>query len=179
MGKTKYYAIRIEFQERGSLYFHLFIWIFNVPNMENEAAYTEFIEKTLNVQLPDHLNYPERFELVQTYLVHAHSGTCWKYNKNECRFSYGQYFTEKTIIAKPLDSKFSNDEKQEILKWTNTSPRQVESYIDNNLNSVKVNVIDPTKDNFTQSLSVKEILDELEFLRMIITEPCQCQKMKI
>ena len=147
--------------------------------MENEAAYIEFIEKTLNVQLPEHLNYPECFELVQTYLVHAHSGTCWKYNKNECHFSYGQYFTEKTIIAKPLDSKFSNDEKQEILKWTNTSPRQVESYIDNNLNSVKVNVIDPTKDNFTQSMSVKEILDELEFLSMIITEPCQCQKMKI
>ena len=55
----------------------------------------------------------------------------------------------------------------------------MESYIDNNLNSVKVNVIDPTKDNFTQSLSVKEILDELEFLRMIITKLCQYQKMKI
>ena len=147
--------------------------------MENEAAYIEFIEKTLNVQLPDHLNYPEFFELVQPYLVHAHSRACWKNNKNECRFSYGRYFTEKTIIAKTLYSKFSNDKKQEILKWRNTLPRQVESYIDNNLNSVKVNVIDPTKDNFTQSLSVKEILDELEFLRMIITKLCQYQKMKI
>ena len=62
------------------------------------------------------------------------------------------YFTEKTIIAKPLDSKFSYEDKQEILS-------QVKSYIDNN---AKVNVIDPTKDNFTQPLSVKEILDELE-----------------
>ena len=26
-----------------------------------------------------------------------------------------RYFTEKTIIAKPLDYKFSNEEKQEIL----------------------------------------------------------------
>ena len=74
-GENKYYAIRIEFQERASLHFHLFIWIFNAPNMENEAAYIEFIEKTLSVQLPDHLNYPEFFELVQTYLVHAHSRT--------------------------------------------------------------------------------------------------------
>ena len=31
-----------------------------------------------------------------------------------------------------------------------------------NLNPAEVNLIDPTKDNFTQPLSVKEILDELE-----------------
>ena len=55
----------------------------------------------------------------------------------ECRFSYGQYFTEKTIIAKPLDSEL-------------------------NLDSAKINVIGPTKDNFTQPLSIQEILDELE-----------------
>ena len=47
LGKTKYYAIRIEFQERGSPHVHLFIWIFNAPNIENEAAYIEFIEKTI------------------------------------------------------------------------------------------------------------------------------------
>ena len=38
----------------------------------------------------------------------------------------------------------------------------MKSYIDNNLNPMKVNVIDPSKDNFTQPLSVKEILDDLE-----------------
>ena len=45
LGKTKYYAIRIEFQERGSPHVHSFIWIFNAPNTENETAYIEFIEK--------------------------------------------------------------------------------------------------------------------------------------
>ena len=40
--------------------------------------------------------------------------------------------------------------------------REVKTYIDNNLNSTKVNVIDPTKDNITRSLGVKEILDELQ-----------------
>ena len=38
--------------------------------------------------------------------------------------------------------------------------KQVNSYIDNNPD--KVNVIDPIKDNFTQPLSIKEVLDELE-----------------
>ena len=53
------YAIRIEFQERGSPHVHTFIWIFNAPYIENEALYIEFIEKTINPQLPNHLNDPE------------------------------------------------------------------------------------------------------------------------
>ena len=144
LGKTKYYAIRIEFQERGSPHVHSFITIFNASNIENEAAYIELIEKTINAQLSGHLSNPELFELVRTYQVHTHSRTCWKYNKNEYRFSYGRYFTEKTIIAKPLDSKFSNEDKQEILQWRNALLSQVKSYIDNNLFPAKVNVIDPT-----------------------------------
>ena len=65
-------------------------------------------------------------------------------------------------MAKPVNSKFSNDKKQEILTWGNTFLRPVTSYIDNNLNLKKVNVIDLTKDNCHQLLSVKEILHELE-----------------
>ena len=68
---------------------------------------------------------------------------------------------EKTIIAKPHDSKLSNDKKEEVLTQRNTLLKLVKSYIDNNLNPAKVNVIDPPKDNFTQSLSVQEIIDEL------------------
>ena len=132
------------------------------PNIQNEADYIDFIEKTINAQLPNHLNDPELFELVKTYQVHLQSRTCWKYNKNECCFSYGRYFTEKTVIAKPLDSKFNKDEKHEVLAGRNTLLRQVKNYIDNNLNLAKVNVIDPTKGNYTQPLCISEILDELE-----------------
>ena len=56
---------------------------------KNEAPYTEFIEKTINAKLPNHLNSLELLELVETYQVHARSRTPWKYNKNECPFSYG------------------------------------------------------------------------------------------
>ena len=38
LGKTKYYPIRIEFKERGSPHVHSFIWIFNAPNIQNEAV---------------------------------------------------------------------------------------------------------------------------------------------
>ena len=68
---------------------HSFIWIFNAPNIQNEANYIDFIEKAINAQLPDHSSDPELFESDKTYQVHAHSRTCWKYNKNESRFLYG------------------------------------------------------------------------------------------
>ena len=55
--------------------------------------------------LPDHLNDPEVFDLFKAYQFHAHSRACWKYNHNKCDFSYGYYSTEKTTIAKPLESK--------------------------------------------------------------------------
>ena len=162
LSKPKYHAIRIEFQERDSPHVHLFILILNSPSIQNEATYFKFIEQTVIVQLPDPLNDPELFELVKTYQVHAHSRTCWKYNKYECRFSYGQFLTEKIAIAKPLHSELTNDENQEVLAWRKTLLKKVIKYTDDNLNPAKVNVIDPTKDNFTQPLSIEEILDELE-----------------
>ena len=61
----------------------------------------------------------------------------------------------------------------------NTLLRQVKSYIDNNLYPAKVNVVDPTKDNFTQPLHIKETLDKIKYPRVIITELRQCQKMNI
>ena len=112
--------------------------------------------------MPDHLNNKELFKSIKIYQVHAHSRTYWKYNKNECHFYYGCYFTEKTNIAKPIDSIFINEIKQEILLWRNTLLRQVKGYIDNNLNTAKVHMIDPPKDNFAQPLIFQKILDELE-----------------
>ena len=159
---TKYYAIRIEFQERGSPHVHSFIWILNAPNIQNEAVYIKFIEQTINSQLPDPLNDPELFKLDKTYQVRAHSKTCWKYNKNECCFSSDRFFTDKTTIVTPLDSEHTNDEKQEVLAWRKTLLKKVKKYIDDNLNPPKVNVIDPTTDSFTQPLRIQEILDELE-----------------
>ena len=41
LGKTKYYAIRTEFQERGSPPVHSFIWIFNAPNIHKAADYID------------------------------------------------------------------------------------------------------------------------------------------
>ena len=164
LGKTKYYALRIEFQERGSPHVHSFIWVFDAPNIQDEKRYISFVENTINVQLPDPQDQPELFELVKTYQIHAHSRTCWKYNKNECRFSYGRFFSSKTIISKPLEPHLSKDEKQEILIWRKMLLKKVKNYIDNFLNPEKVNIIDPRKDNFQEPPSIIEILNQLDIL---------------
>ena len=49
-----------------------------------------------------------------------------------------------------------------MLTQRNATLGKVISYIDDNLNPSKVNVVDPTKDYFTQSLNIQEILNELE-----------------
>ena len=56
-------------RRRGSPYLHSFVWIFTAPNIENENAYIEFIEKMINAQLSDYLIDPELFELISPFQV--------------------------------------------------------------------------------------------------------------
>ena len=101
---TKYYSFCINFQERCGPRVHSFIWIFNTQNIHNETAYIEFIANILNLQFPEILI---RFTLIQE---HGRNIT-----KNECRFSYSCFFTDKTIIEKPLETGKNIDKENESL----------------------------------------------------------------
>ena len=137
--------------------------ILNAPDTQNEDAYFKFVEQTINAQLPDTLHEPQLFELVKTYQVHFTQ----KFSGNTTRMNAALpmvNFLLKTenYYYKTIDSKFTNDEKQQVLTWTKTQLKKVKKSIDENLNPAKENVADPTKDSFTQPLSIQEILDELE-----------------
>ena len=47
--------------KRSTPHIRSLIWIFNTPNIENEAAEIGFIGKPINAQLQDYLNDPELF----------------------------------------------------------------------------------------------------------------------
>lgn len=74
MGKTRYYAFRVEFQERGSPHVHPFVWILNSPNISNETEDLVFIEKSIyqthwsNLNVFNLLNYI-RFISIQRHVT--------------------------------------------------------------------------------------------------------------
>ena len=65
-------------------------------------------------------------------------------------FQVWLFFTDKTIIAIPLQHTLSQVDKFEILSKRNNILGQVKKYIDNNL--------DPNSKSFCNDLSIQEIL---------------------
>ena len=64
--------------------------------------YRKWVDSVIRSDLPDPNNEPTLFELVKTYQIHRHSKTCRKYRNEKCRFRFGKFFTNKTIITQPL-----------------------------------------------------------------------------
>ena len=82
--RAQYYAIRVEFQVRGSPHIHSFIWILNAPKLAkvNIDDYRKWADSVIRSDLSHPNNEPTLFELVKTYQIHRHSKTCRKY-RNE------------------------------------------------------------------------------------------------
>ena len=86
------------------MFIHLFG--FSMHQIFNLTQLILILLKTTNAELPEREKEPELCELVKTYQIHSYSRKCWKYNENECRFSYGRFSTDKTINCKtPSDWK--------------------------------------------------------------------------
>ena len=164
LGKTQYYAIRVEFQVRGSPHIHSFIWILNAPKLTkvNIDDYRKWVDSVIRSDLPDPNNEPALFELVKIYQIHRHSKTCRKYRNEKCRFRFGKFFTNKTIIAQPLADSVPPDVKLQKMQQRNNILKKVKNYIDNELNPSKKNFLDSTKEDYEELKSIDEILASLE-----------------
>ena len=55
LGKVTYYAIRVEFQVRGSPHIHSLLWILNAPNLskDNIDEYVRFVDAIIRAYVPD------------------------------------------------------------------------------------------------------------------------------
>ena len=106
LGKIIYYVIRVEFQLRGSPHVHCLLWSENMPKLteDNFNDYSTFIDSIISANLPN--KESTHHQLVKTYQVHHHSRTCTKYRNTECRFGFGHFFSNRTIIAKPKVTHF-------------------------------------------------------------------------
>jgi len=162
LGKVIHYAIRVEFQVRGSPHIHSLIWVENAPKLssQNITEYTNFVDNSVKCDLPE--NNSDLYSLVKTYQTHYHSKSCRKYKNIDCRNSFGKYFCSETIISIPLTDDLANDEKENILRARKQVLDKVKEYINQNLDPKHNNIHDPEKDNFREPKTIEEILDELE-----------------
>ena len=94
---------------------------------------------------------------------------CRKYKNINCRYSFVNFFTEKTIIAAPLPDDMLEAEKLTKLQQRNQILNKVNDYIDTNVDPRKVNILEPEKPNFVKS---KEIIDILQELNIVETDYC-------
>ena len=153
IGKIIYYALRIEFQMRGSPHLHALIWTSDCPKLthENKEVYIEYIDKHVQACLPNKETDSNLHELVRTYQKHSHSKTCRKYKNIPCRFNFGQFFTERTVVAEPLSDDVSEEIKADILCRRSEILSSVKMKIDE--------VLDPSKPDYDVNISDKQVLN--------------------
>ena len=108
----------------------------------------------IQTYLPDEAMYPELYSLVKTYQVHKHSKYCRKYKHVSCRYGYGKYFTEQTIVARPIDKNLVEEKRVALLNKRQNILLKVKTYIDEYLN--------PSKPDFRGHLSIEMILRSLD-----------------
>jgi hypothetical protein len=155
IGKISYYALRIEFQMRGSPHLHALTWTSDCPKLRSESkdAYVQYVDKHVQANLPDENDEPELLELVKMYQKHNHSKTCRKYKNVSCRFNFGQFFTKQTIVAEPLDVNLDDECKSSILNRRKEILCLVKQKIDELLN--------PSKENYDATLTETDILNSV------------------
>lgn len=157
LGEILYYAIRVEFQFRGTQHTHSFIWVKDAPTLteSNISNYINFLDFTTHAYLPREKN--ELYNLVKKYQTHKHSKSCRKYKNTPCRYNFGRFFTQRTIVACPISSKKTTEEQFNDLTERNNILSRVKTYINEYL--------DPSKQGYKgDSISISDILNELNIV---------------
>lgn len=140
----------------GSPHVHALIWTSDCPELttETKQQYVDYIDSHAQTYLPDESNEPELYELVRMYKKHNHSKTCRKYRNVNCRFNFGQFFTNKTIIAEPLGENMDEEMKIHLLDRRIKILASVKQKIDE--------VLNPSTSDYNSSLSDVDILESLD-----------------
>ena len=84
--QVKEYAIKIEFQERGSPHTHCLLWVDDAPRIDVDSNddVCAFVDKFLSGFIPDETPTNKHISgLVKQYETHSHSSYC-RHNHSCC-----------------------------------------------------------------------------------------------
>ena len=154
----------MEFQILGSPHVHSFIWVIGTPKLTlyNVDEYITWLDNVDSTCLLDLKIDSTLYELVKTYQIHRHSKTCRKYKSDNCRFHFGRFFTDRTIVAKPRNSNLSDPKKKEILTERYNILKTISDCINEYLNPSKHNFYDVQREDYIEPNSIEEILNMLD-----------------
>ena len=124
--------------------------------------YINWLGNIVSACLPDPKVDSTLYELVKTYQIHRHSKTCRRYKNDNCRFHLGRFFTDRTVVAKPLNSNLSDAKRKEILTERYNILKTVSDYINEYLNPSKHNFYDVQREDYIEPKSIEEILNMLD-----------------
>ena len=114
LGEIADYAIRIEFQARGSPHAHCIIWVKDAPEfgVDNDDDVCDFIDQYVSCKVP--AENGKLKDLVLLLQNHKHSSYCRR-NKT-CRFSFPKPPSSKTLITKDDPECSDNDQELFVLR---------------------------------------------------------------
>ena len=110
LGELQDYAIRIEFQLRGSPHAHCILWMKDSPKfgIDPDRKVCEYIDRYISCELPSEEGLLKN--LVSLLQMHRHSTYCKKTGK--CRFKFPHPPSTQTLIAQCPD----NDDTEDVTK---------------------------------------------------------------
>ena len=85
-----------------------------------------------------------------------HSKTCRRYKNLPCRFNFGHFFTNRTIVGKPLASHVNDKERCDKLALRKTLLTKVKTVIKETLNPSKKETYNRTIEDILHSLDITE-----------------------
>ena len=132
---------------------------------ETKNDYIKWVDGIIGADLPSSNHEPELYNFVKNYQINRHSKTCRKYKNQKCGFNFGKFFTDHTIVAEPLPSETSLEEKTAIMNKRKVLPQKVKHYNDTELSPASKNIVDNSKGDYEQLKSIAETLDDLDITK--------------
>ena len=140
LGSVENYAIKVEFQFRGLLHVHCFIWVKNAPLLTRETKheYVNFINSIVRVDLPDKDSEPDLKQLVSKYQTHCHSRSVENIRTFHVAFAMaGILLIEQFVLSLSMMNFPKKKKQQYILTKRQSILKEVKLYIDEYLDPHK------------------------------------------